>query len=152
MRPNTLRLLRRYHNYLGLFFAPMIVLFALSGALQTFRLQEANGYGGPPPGWIIWLASVHKDQGPPREPKLQKPRSPAATPDALHNRSNEQPSSTKARPSPLPLKIFVVLLALALTVSTLMGVTIALANKSARTTSIFLLVLGTIVPIGLLWI
>lgn len=44
-----------------MFFAPAIFLFALSGALQTFRLQEAKGYGGQPPGWIVWMASVHKD-------------------------------------------------------------------------------------------
>lgn len=148
MRPNTLRLLRRYHHYLGLFFAPMILLFAISGALQTFRLQEAKGYGGPPPNWIVWLASVHKDQGPPREPRAEKPKAPgeAAKPRA------EAPRTGPKRPSPLPLKIFVVLLSIALAVSTIMGIVIALANRSMRRVSIVLLVLGTVAPIVLLWV
>ncbi|GGA48669.1 hypothetical protein [Sphingomonas psychrolutea] len=148
MRPNTLRLLRRYHHYLGLFFAPMILLFAISGALQTFRLQEAKGYGGPPPNWIVWLASVHKDQGPPREPRAEKPK-PAG--EAAKPRV-EAPRTGPKRPSPLPLKIFVVLLAIALAISTIMGIVIALANRAMRRVSIVLLMLGTVVPIVLLWV
>ncbi|PTS81009.1 hypothetical protein DBR17_10240 [Sphingomonas sp. HMWF008] len=148
MRPNTLRLLRRYHHYLGLFFAPMILLFAVSGALQTFRLQEAKGYGGPPPNWIVWLASVHKDQGPPREPRAEKPKpvAEAAKPPV------EAPRPGPKRPSPLPLKIFVVLLSIALAISTIMGIVIALANRAMRRVSIVLLVLGTVMPIVLLWV
>ncbi|WP_404369539.1 hypothetical protein AB5I39_16935 [Sphingomonas sp. MMS24-J45] len=148
MRPNTLRLLRRYHHYLGLFFAPMILLFAISGALQTFRLQEARGYGGTPPNWIVWLASVHKDQGPPREKRAEKPRAPG---EAVKPRA-EAPRTGPKRPSPLPLKIFVVLLSIALAVSTVMGIVIALANRSMRRVSIVLLVLGTVVPVVLLWV
>lgn len=149
MRPNTLRLLRRYHHYIGVFFAPMILLFAISGALQTFRLHEARGYGGEPPNWIVWLASVHKDQGPPREQRPEKPKAPdeaAAKPRA------EAPRSGPKRPSPLPLKVFVVLLSIALALSTIMGIVIALANRSMRRVSIVLLVLGAVVPIVLLWV
>jgi hypothetical protein len=148
MRPNTLRTLRRYHHYLGLFFAPMILLFAISGALQTFRLQEAKGYGGPPPNWIVWLASVHKDQGPPREPRAEKakPAGEAAKPRV------EAPRTGPKRPSPLPLKIFVVLLAIALAISTIIGIVIALANRAMRRVSIVLLMLGAVVPIVLLWV
>ena len=148
MRPNTLRTLRRYHHYLGLFFAPMILLFAISGALQTFRLQEAKGYGGPPPNWIVWLASVHKDQGPPREPRAEKPK-PAG--EAAKPRV-EAPRTGPKRPSPLPLKIFVVLLAIALAISTIIGIVIALANRAMRRVSIVLLMLGAVVPIVLLWV
>ncbi len=148
MRPNTLRLLRRYHHYLGLFFAPMILLFAISGALQTFRLQEAKGYGGPPPNWIVWLASVHKDQGPPREPRPEKPK----VAGELAKPRAEAPRPGPKRPSPLPLKIFVVLLSIALAISTIMGIVIALANRSMRRVSIVLLVLGTVAPIVLLWV
>lgn len=148
MRPNTLRLLRRYHHYLGLFFAPMILLFAVSGALQTFRLQEAKGYGGPPPNWIVWLASVHKDQGPPREPPAEKPKAAGETAKPRA----EAPRTGPKRPSPLPLKIFVVLLSIALAISTIMGIVIALANRAMRRVSIVLLVLGTVAPIVLLWV
>ncbi|WP_010186456.1 hypothetical protein [Sphingomonas sp. PAMC 26605] len=148
MRPNTLRTLRRYHHYLGLFFAPMILLFSLSGALQTFRLQETRGYGETPPNWIVWLASVHKDQGPPRPPRPEKPK-PAG--DMSKPRGDAERGGTK-RPSPLPLKIFVVALAIALAFSTITGVVIALSIRSMRRVSIALLVAGAVVPIVLLWI
>lgn len=151
MRPNTLRLLRRYHHYLGLFFAPMILLFAISGALQTFRLQEAKGYGGTPPNWIVLLASVHKDQGPPRERKAEKPKPAPGAAEAQKPRAEASAGAAK-RPSPLPLKIFVVLLSIALSLSTITGIVIALASRAMRRISIILLVLGTVVPIVLLWV
>jgi hypothetical protein len=151
MRPNTLRLLRRYHHYLGLFFAPMILLFAISGALQTFRLQEAKGYGGTPPNWIVWIASVHKDQGPPRERKAEKPKPAPGAAEAQKPRAEASAGAAK-RPSPLPLKIFVVLLSIALSLSTITGIVIALASRAMRRISIILLVLGTVVPIVLLWV
>lgn len=151
MRPNTLRLLRRYHHYLGLFFAPTILLFAISGALQTFRLQEAKGYGGTPPNWIVWLASVHKDQGPPRERKAEKPKPAPGAAEAQKPRAEASAGAAK-RPSPLPLKIFVVLLSIALSLSTITGIVIALASRAMRRISIILLVLGTVVPIVLLWV
>ncbi|WP_242186584.1 hypothetical protein [Sphingomonas sp. CARO-RG-8B-R24-01] len=150
MRPNTLRALRRYHSYIGLFFAPMIIVFAVSGALQTFRLQETNGYGGPPPTWIVWLASVHKDQAPPRAPRAERPK--AAAPAIVSEKPERRPVGEAKRPSPLPLKIFVALLSIALAGSTVLGVMIALSNRSARRVSLGLLALGTVVPIVLLWI
>ena len=167
MRPNTLRLLRRYHQYLGLFFAPWIILFSVSGALQTFRLNEAKGYGGPPPQWMVWLSAVHKDQGPPRTPRAEKPRTVAAAVDEHdhdhadeHDHADAAPKAGQAvavaqdskRPNPLPLKIFVVLLSLSLIVSTLMGVVIALANRAVRRSSMVLLVLGAVIPAVLLWL
>ncbi|MDY7525892.1 hypothetical protein [Sphingomonas sp. 10B4] len=148
MRPNTLRTLRRYHHYLGVFFAPMILLFSVSGVLQTFRLQEARGYGGTPPNWIVWIASVHKDQGPPRPPRAEQPK-PAG--EAAKPRGEAERAGPK-RPSTLPLKIFVVLLSIALCASTITGVMIALSIRSMRRVSIAMLVAGTIVPLVLLWI
>ena len=162
MRPNTLRLLRRYHQYLGLFFAPWIILFSVSGALQTFRLNEAKGYGGPPPEWMVWLSAVHKDQGPPRELKADKPKTAAPASDE-HDHDHAEDAAPKAaqsstaaqtakRPNPLPLKIFVVLLSVSLILSSVMGIVIALANRAARRSSIVLLVLGTVTPAVLLWL
>lgn len=148
MRPNTLRTLRRYHHYIGMFFAPWILLFAVSGALQTFRLPD------PPaaPLWMKWLASVHKDQAPPREPRDQgKAGGPQV--GEHHHHDDDQPAAGGAtRPNPLPLKIFVVLLAMALAVSTIIGVVIGLANRAMRRASIVLLVLGTVIPPVLLWL
>jgi hypothetical protein len=142
-----MRKVRQIHNYVGLFFAPMILLFALSGALQTFRLQETHDPTAPPPArWIVWMASVHKDQQPPRDqPKRPPPPSGAHT-----EQHRAPPPATRRLLSPLPLKIFVTALSIGLILSTLLGITIALTNPLTRRVSIFLLAAGTIMPLLLL--
>lgn len=147
MKAQTMRRVRQYHFYLGMFFAPAILLFALSGALQTFRLQEAKGYGGTPPGWIVWMASVHKDQSLPRE-KREAPRAtkPSAVPAAARDGGDRPP----ARRSPLPLKIFVALMSVGLLASAILGIVIALTNRTMRRTSVIVLVAGTALPLLLL--
>ena len=49
MTPQTLRTLRKLHHYFGVVLAPAILFFAISGGLQTFRLQQASGWSGSPP-------------------------------------------------------------------------------------------------------
>jgi hypothetical protein len=150
MRPQTLRRLRELHHYVGVFLTPAILFFAVSGAVQTFRLSEDKGWGGPPPAAFVWMASVHKDQTLPHA----KPEKPAAKADAAkpakadgdHDHDHQAPRG----PSPLPLKIFVVLVALGLIVSTLLGITIALNNRAMRRTSILMLIAGTVLPLLLL--
>src|SRR3982750_981452 len=93
MRPQTMRSLRQLHHYVGVFFAPAILFFALSGAVQTFRLGEAGGWGGPPPGALVWMTSVHKDQSLPHarpekaapKPEAAKPAKPDADGDHDHD-------------------------------------------------------------------
>ncbi|MES3153285.1 hypothetical protein [Sphingomonas faeni] len=148
MKAQTMRRVRQYHLYLGLFFAPAILLFALSGALQTFRLQEAKGYGGTPPRWIVWMASVHKDQSLPRE---MHDTLRTTNPSALVARA---PRSGQERPftriSPLPLKIFVALMSLGLLASAILGIVIALTNRTMRRRSMIVLVAGAVLPLLLL--
>ena len=147
MKPATMRKVRQIHNYVGLFFAPMILLFALSGALQTFRLQETHDPAAPPPPrWIVWMASVHKDQQPPREEPKHRP----APPPGAHAEHHAPPSASHRLLSPLPLKIFVTTLSIGLILSTLLGITIALNNPLTRRISIILLAAGMIVPLLLL--
>jgi hypothetical protein len=56
-----IKYLRQVHFYLGVFFAPSIIFFAFSGALQTFSLHENhNGLPGIP--WVTALAELHKNQ------------------------------------------------------------------------------------------
>jgi hypothetical protein len=152
MTPRTMQKLRRYHFYVGMFFAPAILLFALSGALQTFRLQEEKGYGGTPPGWIVWMASVHKDS------RLPKPQV-AHVEDHHHDGDEDKPAAAVAKPMPapgakapftLPMKIFAALMAVGLMLSALLGVTIALNNRTTRRISIAMLAAGTLLPLALL--
>jgi hypothetical protein len=136
--------LRRYHLYLGMFFAPAILLFALSGALQTFRLQEEKGWGSTPPGWIVWMASVHKDSRLPKAKPVQagdhKPAPPKAAP---------KPPEGKP-PFKLPMQIFAALLSIGLILSTLLGIVIALNNRALRKVSLGMLAAGTMLPLLLL--
>ena len=148
MRPQTLMTLRRYHLYLGVFFAPALILFSISGALQTFRLNEEKGYGGPPPTWVVWLAAFHKNQGPPHEKAKPAPGMEAAKPAAP-----KPPAADKAKyPNPLPLQIFVVLMAIGLLLSTITGLVVALANPRTRRTYVAILVAGVVVPLALFWL
>jgi hypothetical protein len=147
MKAQTMRRVRQLHNYVAIFFAPAIIFFAFSGALQTLGLHESHDPARPPVGWVRWIATVHKDQ---RVPAAQAPARPAAhAPGGDHR---EAPSRKESGPSPVPLKAFVTLLALGLIVSSGLGVTIALNNPLMRRTSLALLGAGTIVPILLLFV
>ena len=153
MRPQTMRSLRQFHHYVGVFLAPAILFFAVSGAVQTFRLGEDKGWGGPPPAALVWMTSVHKDQTLPRaEPAKPAPlpKAEAAKPAPDDDHDHDHDHQAPRGPSPLPLKIFVVLLSLGLITSTLLGITIALNNRAMRRTSIVMLIAGTVLPLLLL--
>ena len=165
------RLLRNIHHWMGVFFAPTILFFAFSGALQTFSLHENKG-GGPyqPPAWIVAIASIHKDQALPH-PRAGRhhaeaddhdhdapaargehdAKAPAAKPDADADHDADA-APKESRPSPLPLKIFVLLLSIGLMVSTVLGVWIALKMRAMRRLTLLLLAAGTVVPIALLFL
>ncbi|MEO9131105.1 MAG: hypothetical protein ABI240_07855 [Sphingomonas sp.] len=156
-----MRSLRQLHHYVGVFLAPAILFFAFSGAVQTFRLGEASGWGGPPPGALVWMTSVHKDQSLPRaKPEKPAPKADAAratqpeaakgAPQGHDDHADDHQHKGGRGPSPLPLKIFVIVLALGLITSTLLGITIALNNRAMRRTSIIMLIAGTALPLLLL--
>ena len=118
--------IRQIHFYLGVFFAPIIILFALSGALQTFRLQESpKGSTYTPPAWIVRLADIHKDQRAAHEPGV--------------------------RPS-VPLKWFVVLMATGLISTSLLGIYMAFKYNRDKRVVLGLIILGFIIPIVLLYL
>lgn len=145
MSPSTLRTLRKLHHYFGVFLAPAILFFAISGGLQTFRLQQASGWSGsPPPAWMAWMGSVHIDQKKlVAEAEKPKPKRPEPTAAEKAEREAKQRAV-------LPMKIFTVLAAIGLALSTIVGVVIALSIRSMRTVSLVLLAAGAVVPILLL--
>ncbi len=171
MQAQTMRRIRQYHLYLGVFFAPLIIFFALSGALQTFRLQEEKGWGGTPPNWIVWMASVHKDSTLPRA----KPADAAPQAEAEHHHDGDADEHADAAPavakpgkasaaaatpvakkppapgkSKLPMRILAVLMSVGLIFSAVLGMMIALNSKATRRLSIVMIVAGSLVPILLL--
>ena len=151
MKPKTNRSLHQFHHYLGVFFAPAIVFFALTGVLQTFGFHEAKD-GAKPAAWIVWTASIHKDQVVPR---VRPPRNAPVHGDA-HDNAPEPASGAAADPGPkhsaFPLKVFVGLMGIGLIASSLLGVAIALSIRSMRRVSLVMLALGTLLPMALLLI
>ena len=144
MKAKTQQALRRYHLYIGMFLAPAIIFFALSGALQTFRLQEEKGWGSTPPAWIVWLASVHKDD------RLPQPQAEGADEHAKPAAKPAPKVAQKPKPSALPFKIFAVLMSIGLILSAVLGIVIALNSRATRLVSIAMLAAGVVVPILLL--
>ena len=148
MTPQTMRKIRQIHLYIGVFFAPAILFFALSGGLQTFRLQQSSGWdGAPAPQWIAWMASIHKDQAklqPEKEEphEAAKPRPPMDPAKAAERAAHKR--------AVLPMKIFTAAVAIALSLSTLLGAIIALSMKSTRRVSVLMLIAGSVVPLLLL--
>jgi len=119
-----LKFMRLVHLYLGVFTAPMLVFFAITGGLQTFGLHEASRGGGAynPPGWLASLGQLHKKQTtqvPPRRPR------PAET--AVGSRGDSGVSTLERAAQPpkrnlWPMKIFFAIVSLGLLVSTLTGI------------------------------
>lgn len=58
-----LKTTRTIHLYLGVFTAPMLLFFAISGGLQSFSLHETTrGSSYTPPAWLASAAQFHKKQ------------------------------------------------------------------------------------------
>ena len=144
MRPQTVRKLRQLHLYTGVFFAPAILFFAVSGGLQTFRLQQSSGWGGAAaPQWIAWMASIHTDQAKfVAKPESGKPKPPVDPAKAGARAAHQQ--------AVLPMKIFTVMVATALSLSALLGAVIALSMRGTRRVSALMLLAGSVLPLVLL--
>ncbi len=150
MHPRILRRLRQLHLWLGMLFAPAILFFAATGALQTFDFHETED-GIAPPKWIATIAAIHKKQD---FPKPRKPKPPEVVGAAASAAPAPDPSAAPAAPkhSPWPLKIFVGFMSIGLMFSTILGITIALNNRLTRRTSQIMLGAGTVLPILMLLI
>ena len=153
----TLKAVRQIHNFTGLFFAPTILFFAVTGGLQMFGLHETSrGSSYVPPAILEHLSQLHKKgtltlyprrQGPPPGESAGAPKS-----DKAKNNVAKLPQAPPAPVprNPLPIKIFFAATALALVISTCTG--IVMGWKYARRKSPVLLILaaGLLVPIVLL--
>jgi hypothetical protein len=144
--------IRRWHSYIGLFIAPSVLFFSLTGATQLFSLHEARGKYQPP-AIVEKLSSVHKDQvfafgnhHAPTDsvPDADKPvvdtQSPAGAGD----------DGDKIGPSTLMLKWFFLLVALCLALSTAFGLWMGLTQMHRKKTRWLLVVAGSLIPVTLL--
>lgn len=152
MKVNALLLVRRIHLYLGVFIAPSVLFFALTGALQTFSLHESSrGSTYQPPEWTVMLAQVHKKQttqlpqrrGRPQEAARGLSQGEKASPAAATPAANS-PRSTH---HPLPLKIFFLLVSIGLFLSTFSGVYMAFRYRRAPRVIVAVLAAGIVIPL-----
>jgi hypothetical protein len=151
---SLLKLIRQLHLYLGVFIAPSILFFAITGAMQSLNLHETlPGRNYKPATWIMVLAQVHKKQTielrkphseKPEEPnkavKIDKPATPVKAPDI----------AAPAPKSHLPLKIFCALVSLTLAFSTVSGLYMAYTYNRSKLMIGGLLLAGIAIPLLLL--
>ena len=140
------------HLYMGMFLAPTVILFAASGALQIFRLQEGRpGSSYQPPSWIVFLAGVHKDQrlegAPPAKP------APPAAEAAPAPKPAEPPAGQPVRSKRSAILMwFFTLAAVGIITSTLLGIVMAFKYNRDRRVIWALLAAGTLLPIVMLFL
>jgi hypothetical protein len=129
--------IRQWHFYIGLFIAPSVLFFALTGAVQLFGLHEAHG-DYRPFALIEKLSSVHKDQ----------------VFELGHHEAAAQPGAKddddKTGLPTLLLKGFFLLVALCLTLSTSLGLWMGLTQTRRKRTAWLLVIAGGLIPLALL--
>jgi hypothetical protein len=134
---------RRFHSYLGVFIAPSVLFFALTGSLQLFTLHEAHG-AYRPPVVIEKLGNLHKDQVFAAKPQRAAPapkRARAAT---------EEHHDAGPKTATLALKWFFLFVAISLVISTSLGLWMALAHGANRGLLWLLLLAGAVLPVAIL--
>jgi hypothetical protein len=140
--------IRQLHAYIGLFVAPSVLFFALTGALQLFDLHEAHGDYRPFP-LVEKLSSVHKGQvfafgdhhaEPAPGSQIHQP----AADTAGGGQEDEDKLST------VLLRCFFLLVALCLVLSTALGLWMGLTQMRRKRIAWVLLAAGTLIPLGLL--
>lgn len=155
----SLKSIRLIHRYIGLFFSPTILFFAITGGLQMFGLHESTrGSSYIPPNILVHLSQLHKKGTlylPPR--KVAPPnsaRSDGAKPDGPKLEPPKPMQTPPATPSPnsLPMKIFFAATALALAVSTCTGVTMSWKYERRKSVILLILAAGVLIPAMLLFV
>ncbi len=144
---------RRIHTYLGLLIAPSVLLFAITGALQIYKLHEAHE-GYVPPPVVEKLGMVHKVQaykargkrpGPPAAEAAKTAAAPA-TAKASEAKPPEAKPPAKPKLAVTLLKAIFLLVSIALAAATVLGAWMAVAYGREKKLSWILLGIGTVIP------
>ena len=146
----TPRTLRDLHLYLAVFFAPSILFFALTGALQLFGLHESDGADYRPPSAIEKLSQVHIHQRYMLKPSRPRPATAAKPTEGAAPAPAPQSAPPKAEekaPSTLAIQVFFLGTALGLALASLLGLWIGLTQGRLRKVAAVLAALGTALPI-----
>jgi hypothetical protein len=135
--------IRLWHNYIGIFIAPSVIFFALTGAVQIFSLHEAHGRYVPP-AVIEKLSSVHKDQVFAQKPHEEHDELASQPPAAAEHEDDHGPAL-----GTILLKCFFLFVAISLTASTALGLWIGLTHIQRKRTGRWLLLAGVVLPVAL---
>jgi hypothetical protein len=161
-----LKIARQIHLYVGVFIAPALLFFALTGGLQVFSLHETTrGSDYKPPAWLVTMAQLHKKQTAVVPVHKARPMDADSHPSAAAPVPAPSTSGPAANPpvpmpvkpdtprveakNPLPLKIFSAFVALGLFVSTLIGLYMAYRYTRRPALVTILLLAGIVLPIVL---
>jgi hypothetical protein len=137
-----LALIRRIHGWLGLFIAPSVLFFALTGSYQLYGLHESHP-GYQPAPLFEKLGRVHMKQSFDLKPK----RAPApAKVDTVQPKPAAKPEEAP-KASVTVLKALFLIVAVALAASTILGVWMALAHGRDKRVGWILLAAGAVLPI-----
>jgi hypothetical protein len=121
----SLKLLRRLHLYLGVFFTPLLVFFIATGWYQTVNIDRRKGLGEAE-GFVDKMVSVHVDQ--------------------------VYPSDAAVGWNPLPFRVLVVVMSLALLATIALGMVLAFRSTAHRWPVWVSLGIGILLPVLLLWL
>lgn len=138
-----LALIRRIHGWLGLFIAPSVLFFALTGSYQIYGLHESQP-GYQPAPLVEKLGRVHMKQTFDLKPK----RAPAP---ALAGAPAQAQPAAKPQDGPkvsvMILKALFLVVAIALAAATILGVWMALAHGRDKRMGWILLAAGAVAPV-----
>ena len=118
------RLIRQFHLYLGVLFAPALLFFAFTGAMQVLNLHKPTpAYAAP--AWVVRLAAVHK-----RQTLAPKADDPAPAGGKHHGRAAHADGPPAPAPAPklsaILLKAYALAVSAGLLASTVSGLYLAL--------------------------
>jgi hypothetical protein len=120
------RLIRKLHLYLSVFFAPLLIFFIATGWYQTIS-GERNKILGEQDTWVSKLTSVHVDQIYPSE------------------------TGTGEYTTTL-FKVLVVTMSIALLVTIILGMILAFRSTKRAWVVAACFAIGIVVPIAFLWL
>jgi hypothetical protein len=146
-RGKLIKSLRALHRYLGIFFSPAILFFALSGGLQVLNLHKPDkNTGYTPAAWIQEMAQVHKSQS----LSLPKERTKPAQSDPVSGDPPAAKNAARPHKSKLPLQCFFLVMSTGLIATTLLGIYMAFCFRGKRWLTWAMLIVGTLLPIGMM--
>ena len=133
-------LIRRLHAYASVFVAPSLLFFAMTGALQTFRIPDR-----PDASVLLQkLARVHRD-----DVFAMKPARPKKPEDAKLAEAGP-PEKAAPKASTERLKWFFAITSIMIIITTLMGLWMALAYSRQKLLMWILLLAGAAAPVLIL--